>query len=492
GIALSLNNIGVVYGRLGDNKKALDHLEKSLELRKKLEVQKDVASSLNNIGDVYMKLGKFEKSLELYQQSLEISKGTGDKSQIAGTMKNIGDAYLNLGRLDLADKNLNDALRLTQEVEDQGNRVLTMVSLSALNRKRGHFSEAEKLSMEALKMASALPGKERVRQVLQELVAAQEGAGNYAEALATHKKFKEVNDSIYTDERARRLALLESSYELEKREADIEKLKRDQAVQNLHFQRERSQRNALLGILIFLGIVGFLIHRKRIEAARITDRLSLTDPLTGLRNRRFVEHTIDYDLATSIRKYQDALREGTAPYKADHIFLVIDLDDFDLIKKQYGRTASDDVIRQIAEILPKGCRTTDTIVRWDKEEFIIIARFTTRNFAGIIAERFRSMIESADLKIGDETIRLTCSIGFAAFPFVPSKPDAFTWEQMIAFANGSLLAAKRSRNAWIGLHTTEKTSFKDVADGTYRNLRSWIDQGELSVVSSLPVSSIQW
>src|SRR6185295_11864764 len=108
--------------------------------------------------------------------------------------------------------------------------------------------------------------------------------------------------------------------------------------------------------------------------------------------------------------------------------------------------------------------------------------------AGIMAERFRSLIESAELKIGpQETIRVTCSIGFAAFPFIRSAPDAFTWEQVIAFADGSLFAAKRSsRNAWIGLNTTEKASLQDLSGGHSSNLRKWIDQGELIVDSSLP------
>ncbi len=493
GIALSVNNLGIVYGRIGDYKKALDYLNKALELRKKLGLKQGVASTLNNIGDIYMKQGRYEKSLEINQQSLGIRKEIGERSGIATSLKDTGNAYFNLGRLDLAEINLTEGLHLSEELGDKGTTVQTLLSLAALQRKRGQYAEAEELATSALKIATSISGKERIRLALEELASAQADAGNYSAAFSTHKKFKEVNDSIFNDERARRLALLESRYELEKREREIDKLRKDQTILDLQLKSQRSQRNVLLGAAIFLGIVGYLVHRKRVESASITERLSLIDSLTGLRNRRFVLQTIDYDLASSLRKYQDALRAGTSPQQADLIFLVIDLDKFKLINDQYGHSAGDEILKQIGNLLQGACRATDTIVRWGGEEFLIISRFSNREAAGIIAERFRSLIESAELKLGEETIRCTCSIGFAAYPFVRSNPDAFTWEQVIAFANRSLVAAKRSRrNSWIGLNTTEKASLKDFSAENFADLRKWIDQGELSVVSSLSASAIQW
>jgi diguanylate cyclase (GGDEF)-like protein len=215
--------------------------------------------------------------------------------------------------------------------------------------------------------------------------------------------------------------------------------------------------------------------------------------LTGLPNRRFVFMTIDHDVASSLRKYQDAIKHGTPAQYADLIFSVINLDDFKKITDQYGRSAADEVLKQIGALLQGACRATDTIVRWGEEEFLIISRFSNREAARLIAERFRKLIGNADIKIGKEPIRCTCSIGFAAYPFVPSTPDSFNWEQVIAFANRSLVASKRTApDAWVGLLTTDKGSLKDFEAGNFANLRKWIDQGELSVVTSLPASSIQW
>lgn len=493
GLSRALNNLGMIYGRLGDRKKALDYLNQSLELRKSLESKEGIASTLNNIGEIYSNLGQYEKTLDFNQQSLKLWRETGDKAGEAISLKNIGEAYLNLGQLNLAEENLTEGLHLSEQQENRSGQVLNLLSLSALKRKRVQFAEAQTFAEKALKLAIGHSGKVMIKQTYQELAAAQEGAGNYSAAVESHKKFEEINDSIFNDNPARGLTLLEDSYNLRKRMQEIDKLKKDRTLMDLKLQKQSFRQNALLVIGIILAILGYVIHRKKMDAAHLAAKLSLRDPLTGLPNRRFVSMTIDHDVAISLRKYQDAIRAGTSAQYADLIFSVISLDDFKKINNEYDQSAGIDVLSKIGSVLQGACRATDTIVRWDEEEFLIISRFSNRGAAGLIAERFRKLIGNMVLQIGNEEFRVTCSIGFAPYPFVPSTPEAFTWEQVIAFANRSLLASKRSgRNAWVGLLTTKKSDSKDFDTRNFANLRKCIDQGELSVVTSLPTSSIQW
>ncbi len=492
-LSRALNNMGMICGRLGDQKKALDYLNQSLKLRKSLESKQGIASTLNNIGEIYRDLGQDEKTLEVNQQSLKIWREIGDKAGEAISLKNIGEAYLNLGQLNFAEENLTEGLHLSEQQENRRGQVLNLLSLSALKRKHGQYAAAEPLATKALKLVIDHSGKEMIGEVYQELAAAQEGAGDYSAAVESHKKFEEINDSIFNADRARSLSLLEDSYNLGKRMQEIDKLKKDRAVMDLKLQKQSFRQNALLAIGLFLAILGYVIHRKKIEAAHLAAKLSLKDPLTGLPNRRFVSMTIDHDVANSLRKYQDGIRAGTSVQYADLIFSVISLDDFKRINDEYDHSAEIDVLSKIGSVLQGACRATDTIVRWSEEEFLIISRFSNREAASLIAERFRKLIGNIVLQIGNEEFRVTCSIGFAPYPFVPSSPEAFTWEQVIAFANRSLLASKRSgRNAWVGLLATEKGNSKDFDIRNFANLRKCIDQGELSVVTSLPTSSIQW
>ena len=102
---------------LGDQKKALDYLNQSLELRKSLDSKQGIASTLNNIGEIYRNLGQYEKTLEVNQQSLKIWKEIGDKAGEAISLKNIGESYLNLGEMNLAEKNLTEGLHLSEQQE---------------------------------------------------------------------------------------------------------------------------------------------------------------------------------------------------------------------------------------------------------------------------------------------------------------------------------------------------------------------------------------
>jgi diguanylate cyclase (GGDEF)-like protein len=493
GLSLALNNLGILYGRLGDSKKALDYFNGALELRTNLKSKSGIASTLNSVGDIFRDRGESEKALEVSKQSLQLWQETGDKAGEAIGLKNVGDAYLNLGELNLAEENLTEALHLNEQLQNKNGIVWNLLSLSTLKYKRGKYVEAEELATKALNQATALPGKEMLRQAYQVLAAAQEGAGDYSGSVSSHKKFKEINDSISTDERARRLALLDDSYDLQKRNFEIYKLKKDQAIMDLKLEKQDFRQKAFLGMGILLAILGFVIHRKRVEAAHITEKLSFSDTLTGLPNRRFVTMTIHHDVANSLRKHQDAARTGTSAQYADLIFSVVNLDDFKKIRDQHGRAEADEFLKQIGHLLQGGCRATDTIVRWSEEEFLIISRFCNREAASLIAERFRKLIASAPFMIGEELLHCTCSIGFAAYPFVSSNPDSFDWEQVIAFASRSLDASKRTgRDAWVGLLTTQNGKLKDFQSGSFANLRKWIDQGELSVVTSLPASTIQW
>lgn len=184
-------------------------------------------------------------------------------------------------------------------------------------------------------------------------------------------------------------------------------------------------------------------------------RLSITDPLTGMKNRRFVEFSITEDLARIRRSAQDAANEwGNPPEESAGIsFLMIDIDFFKLVNDRYGHPAGDQVLRQMSALFTSMLRESDTTVRWGGEEFLIIARNSKANDTAILAERLRKRVSTYPFAISEEqTLRVTCSIGFASWPFFKNDPDAVGWESVIALADHGLYKAKHSgRNAWCGL-----------------------------------------
>ena len=227
------------------------------------------------------------------------------------------------------------------------------------------------------------------------------------------------------------------------------------------------------------------------EAYDKLEKLSLSDPLTGLGNRRFFEKFIEADGSETLRKHIDWMKrkEGTPPTEHDLVFLLVDIDHFKNVNDNYGHAAGDLVLVELADILRDVCRNSDYIVRWGGEEFMVVARFLDRENTHFLAERIRKRIALRDIHISQtERLNVTCSIGFAAYPLNRQEPGHYHWENVIQLADMSLYAVKKSgRNGWLGIEEiNESIDSIDV-------VRTKLEKGEIKIrTSKNSVSENAW
>jgi len=191
-------------------------------------------------------------------------------------------------------------------------------------------------------------------------------------------------------------------------------------------------------------------------AYRRLEEMSVTDPLTGLRNRRFLTTQLDKDIAITLRRYDGAMQQGSGapPEGDDLIFMMVDLDHFKSVNDAHGHGAGDAVLMQMRERLQAVCRDSDYLVRWGGEEFLVVARATRGDDAAALAERIRESVGSRPFRLDAGTsLHRTCSIGFACLPFVRQQPRLFSWLDVVDLADRALYLAKNGgRNAWVGLY----------------------------------------
>lgn len=223
--------------------------------------------------------------------------------------------------------------------------------------------------------------------------------------------------------------------------------------------------------------------------ARLQDQ-SLTDPLTGLRNRRFLGICMPTDAAKSARTHR-SLRRGDkarAALNIDLVFLLLDVDHFKMVNDRHGHQAGDLVLKEIAVILRSLTRETDTVIRWGGEEFLIIARNASRHDASILAERLRGGMEKHDFAIGTGVpLRLTCSLGFSFYPFLVNDPEACGWEQVLSVVDHCLYMAKQGgRNAWVGLGAGEDLPASELPENLVSGVTRLVEQGRFVLQSSRP------
>ena len=227
------------------------------------------------------------------------------------------------------------------------------------------------------------------------------------------------------------------------------------------------------------------------RAYRALEDVSLTDQLTGLRNRRFFLQHVDADVGMSLRRYDDPLHNhepehANSPGK-DLVFFMIDLDHFKEVNDRYGHAAGDAILVQMQERLREVFRETDYLIRWGGEEFLVLARATHRDDAKLVAERIRRAVADRRFVLPDGTeLARTCSIGFACFPFVQAEPRLLSWSEVVELADQGLYLVKRSgRNAWAAIYSTGKTVYEDLFPRLIHQLDVALADGEATLVTNV-------
>jgi two-component system cell cycle response regulator len=179
--------------------------------------------------------------------------------------------------------------------------------------------------------------------------------------------------------------------------------------------------------------------RTQVKRRRYTEKLrdnvqlsieaAITDPLTGLHNRRYMES----HLGTLV---EQAVARGK-PISV----LVLDIDFFKAINDAHGHAAGDDVLKEFSQRLRKAVRGIDLACRYGGEEFVVVMPDTEVGVATMVAERLRRRVAAEPFAIcqNTRTIQATISIGIAAIQSCEDKPA-----DIVKRADQALYRAKRA------------------------------------------------
>jgi diguanylate cyclase (GGDEF)-like protein len=196
--------------------------------------------------------------------------------------------------------------------------------------------------------------------------------------------------------------------------------------------------------------------------------ISLTDPLTGTRNRRYFYETISTDIAQALRSHLKM--SPSSPHcppqpKQELIFLLVDIDRFKRVNDELGHAAGDRLLLEVAKRIASVMRKSDDLVRWGGEEFLLVCRTTDRDNASLLCNRVLEAVRELPFDVGNGVeIHKTCSIGWAPFPWLKGDVGLLTIDNVIELADKALYLAKREgRNRSYGMlpgrgvHRSEKS-----------------------------------
>jgi len=172
------------------------------------------------------------------------------------------------------------------------------------------------------------------------------------------------------------------------------------------------------------------------DSYQAVQELATVDGLTGLRNRRAFNETVE-------REFNESRR-----YNTQACLLMVDLDHFKRINDRFGHPAGDTVLQGVGAILGKLARSVDVVARYGGEEFGIVLPHTSLEQACSLASRIRQQLAHRPFTFGGAEVRMTVSIGIAALPHgAIASPNAW-----VGAADEALYAAKRQGRDRIIVH----------------------------------------
>ena len=242
GLASSYTSLGNIYSQIHNNKLSIVFYEKALNLYNSLEMKSGQLMELNNIGSIYQQEKNFTKALEYYIASKKICEEINATNHYCTVLYNIADVYNELNNFNEAIKYCNKSLSIAK-------------SLNLLNEQKA-----------ALKILSEIYEKK----------------GDFKNAFHYMKEYKEMNDSIFDIDKTKQAKELETRYESEKKQLEIEKLEKDKNLQKEVISRQTAENKrqqliifSTIGFIILISTFSLLLIRLFIQKKKANKRLSL-------------------------------------------------------------------------------------------------------------------------------------------------------------------------------------------------------------------------
>jgi tetratricopeptide (TPR) repeat protein/DNA-binding CsgD family transcriptional regulator len=286
GISATLGNIGLSYFEMEEHKKALKYYKQALEINRRLENRSSMAINYNNIGLLHGDMGRYEEALTNHFKALDIRRELEYTLEVANSLNNIGRLYMQQGQSSKAldylqqalDKNNNRDVELTSIIHEN----LTKVYLADEK-----YDTAVKHAQKSLDLSKEIDSKLGEKVAYELLAKTYQQKGDYRSALEYQKKLMAVKDSIFNTKKAKQIDELQTKYETAKKEKEIAILEKQK-------QQETLLRNAFMGGLILIGIIGLLIYNRQ--------RLKIKKNRTELENKKLKEQKLEQQLEFKNKK----------------------------------------------------------------------------------------------------------------------------------------------------------------------------------------------
>ena len=313
GVSNLLNNLGAIYFNQGNDAEAIDFYLRSLRASEDIGDTLRIATALINIGGVYYnKMATHGKALEFYLKAIPLSEKIGDKGAIGTASINIGeiylernqdsialnyfkksyDAWLGTGRVpysltrigdvyskrklfQTALKYYNEAIDIAKKFEAKLELIRPLLGMARTYSLMGDDKMALNAFDEARKTAVEIGSNYELKDSYRGIANTYAKMDDFENAFKYQTLFSDIKDTLFNAETDDKIKGLQFTYEMDKKQSEIDLLTKDKQLQEVSLQKNRIAKNAFLVGLLLILIITFIIFRNylaKVKINKILDR----------------------------------------------------------------------------------------------------------------------------------------------------------------------------------------------------------------------------
>ncbi|WP_334179416.1 diguanylate cyclase [Pseudoxanthomonas sp.] len=434
--ATTLSNLGLIHADYLDSPEVADgYHRKALGAARSVGLEDPLI--LYNHALNLVRLGRTEEALAVIDEGEAMASRKQAQAVAERLRAERAGIWVAQGRLAQARPVLEAAIQMQETRADKPGLAGSLAKLSVLQRMSGDTAGALATARRAWTNVDGTPQPQKQREVLRAWIAAHAALGQADDAMAVGARLHALEMQTLKEQRLELLADLQARSESAAAQRELETMRHQAQIRVLNDEKSTQLRRsgiALLVLLVLAGVGFGLLQRRK---NRQLHKVSATDPLTGLRNRR---------AATEAMKAISSQRPAAG---TRHVLFLIDIDHFKQVNDSFGHHAGDQVLVALACRLRDLGRVDDVIARWGGEEFLMACADLTEAQACTVAARLHEALCEVHELAPRQRWSLTVSLGFAPFPFFDNTASG--WDYALRMADRALYAAKDRRNAWAGL-----------------------------------------
>lgn len=259
-IIQTLNAIGLINFHLNNDKRALEYHRDALALSKKAGLTKLEGNTLNYIAEALRKGGKVNEAIEQQRDALALRKKIKDEVGIAQSLAALGEIYFLKGDTNKALDHYIASINIDRKLQNKKGLAKSYNNIGALFIHTKAYERAIRNLEVALQYGVEENAKKYIRDSYELLYTAHSALEDYVNALLYKDLFIAISEFIYSEESDRKIAEMQTKYEIDKKEDEIELLKRSQEVRELHLAKQNDFKNFLIVGLILFAIIAILIY----------------------------------------------------------------------------------------------------------------------------------------------------------------------------------------------------------------------------------------